>query len=40
MPQKPHDRLFKETFSRPDVARALLEQVLPESLQARLDLDH
>lgn len=39
MPQKPHDRLFKETFSRPDVARALLEQVLPESLQARLDLD-
>lgn len=39
MPQQPHDRLFKETFSRPDVARALLEEVLPDDLQARLDLD-
>lgn len=39
MSQQPHDRLFKETFSRPDVARALLETILPAELQARLDLN-
>lgn len=34
----PHDRYFKETFARPEIARDFLKNYLPEAIRARLDL--
>jgi predicted transposase/invertase (TIGR01784 family) len=34
----PHDRFFKEVFSRPEVARDFLENYLPAAVVAQLDL--
>lgn len=36
----PHDRFFKESFSRPDVARDFLLHYLPKDVIAELDLSH
>jgi predicted transposase/invertase (TIGR01784 family) len=35
----PHDKFFKETFSRPEVIRSFLEEYLPGEVSAVLDLD-
>jgi len=35
----PHDRFFKETFSRIEVARDFVTSALPSEVLARLDLD-
>ncbi len=35
---KPHDRFFKETFSRTDITSDFLQAYLPEAIRARLDL--
>lgn len=34
----PHDRFFKEVFSRPDVAAGFLHQYLPEAVSAEIDV--
>ena len=36
----PHDKFFKETFSRPEVARSFLQQYLPSHIVPLLDLDN
>jgi hypothetical protein len=35
----PHDRFFRESFSRPEIARNYLEEYLPTDLLGRIDLD-
>lgn len=35
----PHDKFFKEAFSRPEVARYFLAQQLPPAVLAHIDLD-
>jgi predicted transposase YdaD len=35
----PHDKFFKETFSRPEVIRSFLEEYLPGNVSAVLDLN-
>ncbi|GIK54514.1 MAG: Rpn family recombination-promoting nuclease/putative transposase [Chloroflexi bacterium] len=35
----PHDRFFRESFSRPEIVRNYLEEYLPADLLALLDLD-
>jgi len=35
----PHDKFFKETFSRPEVIRSFLEEYLPDAVSAVLNLD-
>jgi predicted transposase/invertase (TIGR01784 family) len=35
----PHDKFFKESFSRPEVIRSFIEEYLPEAVSAVLDLD-
>ena len=35
----PHDKFFKEAFSRPEVARDFLTQQLPSAVLAQIDLD-
>lgn len=35
----PHDKFFKETFSRPEIARDFLSNYLPSAVVASLDLD-
>ena len=35
--QNPHDRLFKEAFSRPETAAGFFQSYLPEDIRARLD---
>jgi predicted transposase/invertase (TIGR01784 family) len=36
----PHDRFFRDSFSRPEIARNYLEEYLPPELLPLLDLDH
>lgn len=35
---KPHDRFFKQTFSRTDITSDFLQAYLPETIRAKLDL--
>lgn len=35
----PHDKFFKETFTRPEIARQFFANYLPEGVTAVLDLD-
>ncbi|MBX3056242.1 MAG: Rpn family recombination-promoting nuclease/putative transposase [Anaerolineae bacterium] len=35
----PHDRFFRESFSRPEIVRNYLEEYLPADLLALLDPD-
>ena len=37
--QNPHDRFFRESFSRPEIVRSYLEEYLPAELNGLLDLD-
>lgn len=37
-PDKPHDKFFKETFSRTDIAGDFLQAYLPESVRSGLDI--
>ena len=37
--QNPHDRFFRQSFGRPDIARNFLEEYLPPDLQQALDLN-
>ncbi|HUM70196.1 MAG TPA: Rpn family recombination-promoting nuclease/putative transposase, partial [Chloroflexota bacterium] len=37
--QNPHDRFFRDSFGRPEIARNYLEEYLPANLLALLDLD-
>lgn len=36
--QSPHDRFFRESFGRPEIARNFLEEYLPAELRSALDL--
>jgi predicted transposase/invertase (TIGR01784 family) len=36
--QSPHDRFFRESFGRPEIARNFLEEYLPPELRSALDL--
>jgi predicted transposase/invertase (TIGR01784 family) len=38
--QNPHDRFFRDSFSRPEIARSYLEEYLPAELSSLLDLTH
>ena len=35
----PHDKLFKDTFSRKDAAISYLKSFLPEKIQSHIDFD-
>lgn len=37
--QNPHDRFFRQSFGRPDIARNFLEEYLPSELRQVMDLD-
>ena len=37
--QNPHDKFFKETFSKVEVARDFIKNYLPESVLAVIDLE-
>jgi predicted transposase/invertase (TIGR01784 family) len=37
--QNPHDRFFRESFSRPDIVRNYLEEYLPANVRTLLELD-
>ena len=37
-PKQPHDKFFKETFSRKEVARDYIDQFLPVDIRENLDL--
>ena len=37
--QNPHDRFFRESFSRPEIVRSYLEEYLPAELNGLLNLD-
>ena len=41
MPQinNPHDKFFKETFSRVDVTRSFIEEVFPSDIREKINLN-
>ncbi len=38
--QNPHDRFFRDSFGRPEIARNYLEEYLPSDVRSLLDLEH